>query len=65
MTPTQNNPERLLKISEAAALLGVCPLTCWKYTREGRFPSFKLNARALRVRASDLENYIESRLASK
>lgn len=44
----------LLTINEAAAIVGVHPLTLRRYVSAGRLPGYRLGPRSLRVRRSDL-----------
>jgi excisionase family DNA binding protein len=51
-------PDRLLKVDEAAAMLGLKPATLYQWTYQRRIPVVKLMGRALRFRESDLQKLI-------
>ena len=48
----------LLRVSEAAAILGIGVGTLYHWVSEGRVPHVKLSLRCLRFRRSDLEQWI-------
>jgi excisionase family DNA binding protein len=50
--------ERLLRISEVAERLSVSPSMAWKLTATGELRSVRIG-RAVRIRPSDLEAYLE------
>ena len=50
--------ERLLKVTEAAAMLGLKPATLYQWAYERRIPVIKLFGRALRFRLSTIEKLI-------
>jgi len=50
--------DRLLKVAEAAAILGVKPSTLYDWAYQRRIPSVKLFDKALRFKQSDLEKLI-------
>ena len=52
------DPDRLLDVREAAALLAVKPATLYQWAYQRRVPVVKLMGRALRFRLSDLERLI-------
>ena len=51
-------PDRLLDVREAAALLAVKPATLYQWAYQRRIPVVKLMGRALRFRLSDLQRLI-------
>ncbi len=59
---TNGEPDRLLDVREAAALLAVKPSTIYQWSYERRIPVVKLMGRALRFRLSDLEALISRSL---
>jgi excisionase family DNA binding protein len=50
--------DRLLRVEEAAHLLGLKPATLYQWTYQRRIPVVKLMGRALRFRESDLQKLI-------
>jgi len=50
--------DRLLRVDEAANLLGVKPATLYQWAYQRRIPVVKLMGRALRFRESDLQRLI-------
>jgi excisionase family DNA binding protein len=57
-TPEQRRTDRLLRVDEAADLLGVKPATLYQWAYQRRIPVVKLMGRALRFRESDLQKLI-------
>jgi excisionase family DNA binding protein len=57
-TPERGRTDRLLRVDEAADLLGVKPATLYQWTYQRRIPVVKLMGRALRFRESDLQKLI-------
>jgi excisionase family DNA binding protein len=51
---------RLLRVSEVADILGVGSTTAWALVANGNIPSVKIG-RSRRVRAHDLEDWIDGR----
>lgn len=51
-------PETLLKVADAAQMLGISTKTLYQWSGERRIPSVKLMGRALRFKLSDLEKLI-------
>jgi excisionase family DNA binding protein len=51
--------DRLLRVDEAADVLGVKPATLYQWAYQRRIPVVKLMGRALRFRESDLVKLIE------
>ncbi len=51
-------PDRLLDVHEAAAMLGLKPVTLYQWAYERRIPVVKLFGRALRFRLSTIEKLI-------
>ena len=51
-------PDDLLKISEAAELVGVHPNTIRRWVRAGVLPRWNLGPTSVRVRTSDLRNLV-------
>jgi excisionase family DNA binding protein len=51
--------ERLLKVAEAAAILGVQPSTLYGWAYARRIPTVKLFGKVLRFKESDLERLIK------
>jgi excisionase family DNA binding protein len=60
-----NDNERLLEISEAAAMLGVCERTVRRHIREGHLPYIAMGGGRIRLRKkihpTDLSAFIASR----
>lgn len=54
--------ERLLGLREAGELYGMSHHTLLRWCRIGKLPVVKLGRRVLRVRASDLERFINQSL---
>ena len=52
--------DRLLKVMEVAAILGITKGTCYHFASEGRLPCVRLSARCLRFRESDIQRYIDA-----
>jgi PTS system nitrogen regulatory IIA component len=52
-------PDRLLTVKEAAAILGVRPGTVYLWAERGELPSYKIGS-LRRFRLADLEAFIES-----
>jgi excisionase family DNA binding protein len=50
---------KLLRVSEAAALLGLTPRTIRSWLLQRRIPCVRLSARAIRLRKSDVDEIIE------
>jgi excisionase family DNA binding protein len=61
-TPEQRRTDRLLRVDEAADLLGVKPATLYQWAYQRRIPVVKLMGRALRIRESDLVKLIDEGL---
>ena len=55
-------PRRLLRVSEAAQLLGVCRQYLYVLIARGELPVVRLGQRATRVRPEDVERLIERKL---
>jgi excisionase family DNA binding protein len=55
-------PDRLLKVGEAADMLGLKPATLYQWAYQRRIPVVKLMGRALRIRESDLLKLIDEGL---
>lgn len=53
-------PDRLLTVKEAAAILGVKPGTVYLWAERGELPSYKIGA-LRRFRLADLDRYLEAR----
>ncbi len=49
----------LLKLQDVASKLGVSLRQVWRYINDGRLPVRRLSARTVRVRAEDLEAFIQ------
>lgn len=45
---------------EAARRLGVTQATLWRWIEEGRLPSYRVGRKLLRIRLSDLEDFLEN-----
>jgi excisionase family DNA binding protein len=54
-----NTSDRYFTIGEAAEYLNVAPLTIKKMLRDGRLPGYKLGARVVRIRLSDIESALQ------
>ena len=52
------SPERLLTAAEVAELLGFSAATILDWFEAGTLPGFKINGRAVRFRASEVEAWI-------
>lgn len=57
-TPAQRRSDRLLRVDEAANLLGLTVATLYQWNYRRRIPVVKLMGRALRFRQSDLQKLI-------
>ena len=53
---------RLITVNEAAARLGLSPLTIRRLIREGKLPHVRPTPRAVRVREADLEAFLQGRI---
>ncbi len=51
-----------LKVKEVAGRLRVQPDTVWRLIRKGDLPAHRIGPRNLRIKASDLETYINDNL---
>ena len=58
----QTRPEKLLTVGEVAKVLQMAEGSIYRWISEGKLRHVKLGHRAVRVRASDLEEFIEARL---
>ena len=47
-------PSKMLKVTEAADVLGVCPLTVRRMIKAGRLPATRVGPKLIRIRASDV-----------
>ncbi len=54
-----HEPDRLLDVNEAAAMLGLSPKTLYQWAYERRLPVVKLFGRALRFRLSVIQKLIK------
>lgn len=50
----------LLKIPEAAEILSISPLTVRKLISEGKLPAVRIGNKSIRVRKSDLREFVEN-----
>lgn len=66
MTTTATNPNQLVDSKEAAAILGISPLSLNQWRHEGthRDLQYVKVGRAVRYRVADIERWIESRTRS-
>jgi excisionase family DNA binding protein len=48
----------LVRVGEAAEMLGVSPRTAWRMVKAGDLPTVKLGPRATRVRVSDVRSLV-------
>jgi hypothetical protein len=55
----QPQEKLLLKPSEAAGVLKICPRTLWQLTREGRLPCVRIY-RSVRYDPKDIAKFIEN-----
>lgn len=66
MNTNDINPSRLIKIKEAANLLGVHPATLRRWDKEGRLKAVRIGSRRnvgdRRYRLEDIENFISEGL---
>ena len=54
--------EKCLRMRVVAQIIGVSPVTIYRYIREGSFPAqIKIGKRAVAWRASDIDAWIKSR----
>lgn len=51
--------DRLLKVPEAAALLGISPLSLYRFISQGRLPVVRISARCVRFSRAQLLEWIE------
>jgi len=61
-TMTEQKVERLLTVAEVAELVQMAEGSVYRWISQGKLRHVKLGHRAVRVRASDLEEFIEARL---
>jgi len=54
-----NKRIELLNIDEAAELLAVSKPTLWRMIRRGEIPVVKISQRTIRIKITDLQNYID------
>ncbi len=54
--------EKLLTIEETAKLVSLSEVQVRRYISDGRLPSVRFGKRAIRVKPSDLERFVEERL---
>ena len=59
MNTSSKTPSALLRLQQVADLLGVSLRQVWRYINDGRLPVRPLSARTVRVRAEDLEAFIQ------
>lgn len=52
---------KLITLTEAADRLGVEMTTVRRWVRQGKLPGFKLGGRTYRIKASDVDTFLESR----
>jgi excisionase family DNA binding protein len=57
-----NQETRLLTVREVAERLSVTPRTVHRYLADGKLPRVQLSERAVRIRETDLQAFIEERL---
>ena len=51
--------DELLTVEEAAEWLTISKPTIWRMIRRGEIPVVKIAKRSIRIKLTDLENYIE------
>ena len=51
--------DELLSVEEAADWLAISKPTLWRMIRRGEIPVVKIAQRTIRIKLTDLENYIE------
>ena len=51
--------EELLTVEEAADWLAISKPTLWRMIRRGEIPVVKIARRTIRIKLTDVENYIE------
>ena len=51
--------EELMTVEEAADWLVISKPTLWRMIRRGEIPVVKIAQRTIRIKLSDIENYIE------
>jgi len=56
--------ERLLRVREVAERLGVTTRTVHRYLADGKLPKVQLSERAVRIRETDLDRFVQERLLS-
>jgi excisionase family DNA binding protein len=57
----QETPERLLTVQEAAEILSLSVVQVRRYIADGSLPVIRFGRRAIRIKPSDLERFIEAR----
>jgi excisionase family DNA binding protein len=57
-SPPPEPDDDLLRVGEAAAMLGVSARTAWRMIEAGELPTVKLGPRATRVRMSDVQELV-------
>jgi prophage regulatory protein len=65
LSQTHQPTDRLIRLNELGAMLGVSPSTIWRWERNGQMPlRFKIGARAVGWRLSEINDWIAERAAS-
>jgi predicted DNA-binding transcriptional regulator AlpA len=60
--PTPCDPMRMLRVSRVAELLGVHPMSVWRWVRRGEFPRpIKLAPHVTAWRASDVAAWLDEK----
>jgi prophage regulatory protein len=53
---------RIIREPETLAMVGVSPVTLWRWEKAGKFPKrLKIGPRAMGWKLSDIENWIEQK----
>lgn len=53
--------DELINLTEAAQRLGVEMTTARRWVKQGKLPGYKLGGRTYRIKATDVEKFLESR----
>ncbi len=59
---THQPTDRIIRLNELGAMLGVSPSTIWRWERAGHFPSrLVIGARAVGWRLSEVNDWLDTR----
>jgi excisionase family DNA binding protein len=58
-SPDEAAPDRLLPLTEVAALCGCSTRSLWRWIADGRLPAYKLGDRLVRVKPEDVASLLQ------